>query len=111
MAAGEGEPLRVTTRTLATGEAHRYVLSWARVNGDSLVGVVFEEHERDSGGRWSAVPQGERERRIAVATADIAEVSRREREPSDARTAALIIGAVGVFLAAYWGFLYVASAG
>src|SRR5215204_4231264 len=54
-AASVDTPLLVTTRAPPNGAAHRYVLSWARVAEDSLVGVVFEEYRRIEGGRWSMV--------------------------------------------------------
>jgi len=101
--AAVGAPLRVTTRRFANDETHRYVLSWARVDGDSLVGVVREEYRRTGAGRWSLVPQTERERRIAVGTADIAEVSRQEREPSGRRTIAFLLGLTALAYAVVWG--------
>lgn len=85
-------PLQVTTRLFANAESRRYVLSWARVEGDSLIGTVAEEYRRGSTGRWNMVGQTEPQRRIAVAIADISEVSRRVREPSAARTGALLLG-------------------
>ena len=94
--------LRVTTRPFTTEEPHRYVFSWARVAGDSLVGVVCEEYRRTGAGRWSLVPQNERERRVAVATADIAEVSRQEREPSRPRTIAILLALTALAYAVVW---------
>jgi hypothetical protein len=96
-------PLRLTTRPLANDLAHRYVLSWARVQGDSLVGVAVQEYRQDRDGRWSFVRQDERERRVAVATADIAEVSRQVPEPSAARNVTLLLGLTALAYAVVWG--------
>jgi|RhiMethySRZTD1v2_1073278.scaffolds.fasta_scaffold34802_3 hypothetical protein len=104
--AAAGAPLRVTTRPLANEETHRYVLSWARVAGDSLVGVVRAEYRRTGAGRWSFVPQTERARRVAVDTADIAEVSRQEREPSGPRTIAILLALTALAYAVHWAALH-----
>jgi len=96
----------VTTRPLANEETHRYVLSWARVDGDSLVGVVREEYRRTGAGRWGFVPQTDPERGVAVDTADIAEVSRQEREPSGRRTIAVLLGLTTLAYAVIWAALH-----
>ena len=110
--AAAGTPLRVTTRVSADGRAHRYVFSSARVEGDSLVGRVYEAYERVGAGPWSPVQRREGDPRVSVATADLAEVSRREREASPVRTTVLLVAIAAVAVGAYYGFLaYVFSGG
>lgn len=82
--------LHVTTGALATGVAHRYVLRSARVGTDSVVGMVVEESQTNGTGGWGAVVREAGTRRVAVATADIVEMSR--SEPSPNRTAFIVVG-------------------
>jgi len=104
--AATGSPLRVTTRPSANAVTYRYVLAWARVAGDSLIGVVREEYQSVGAGGWRLVPQTERERRVAMATADIVDVSRREPEPSATRTLALLLGLTALAYAVVWAALH-----
>jgi hypothetical protein len=87
-----GAALRVTTRPVSTGVAHRYVLRSPIVNRDSLVGFVTEESLSLPGGGWGSVSREPGTRRVSVATADIVEVSR--SETSAGRTALVVVGAV-----------------
>jgi hypothetical protein len=109
--AAAGTPLRVTTRVSVDGRVHQYVFSSARVEGDSLVGLVYEQYQRVGDGPWSPLRGSERDPRVSLATADVADVSRREREPSPVRSMLLLAiiaaGAVG----AYYGFLAYVFAG
>jgi len=107
-----GTPLRVTTRESVDGKARRFVFSSARVEGDSLVGLVYEEYERVGSGPWSQLQRGDRDARVSVATADVTEVSRREREASAVRSMVLLVVIAAVVVGAYYGFLgYVLSGG
>ena len=110
LAAADGTPLRVTTRAAADGRAHRYVISSARVEGDSLVGVAYEEYERLGDGRWSLL-EGERDPRVSLAIADLADVSRREREFSPARTSVVMVVVAAVVVGAYYGLIATAYGG
>ena len=103
--AATGTSLRVTTRASADGRAHLYVFSSARVVGDSLVGLVDEAYQRVGDGWWSPLQQREGDPRLSVATADIAEVSRREREASPGRSAALVVLIVAGIAGAVYGVL------
>lgn len=112
LTASGGTTLRVSTRPSATGVAHRYVLFSARLEGDSLVGVADEEARRVAEGPWEAAPVNPGRRRVAVATADIVEVRRREGPSNPSSRSALVLVAVaGVLVALYWGFVYATSAG
>ena len=104
-----GRTLRVTTRPSATGVAHRYVLFSARLEGDSLVGIADEEARRVADGPWEGAQAAAGGRRVAVATADIAEVSR--RETSGGGTAVAVVVVLAVVVAAAWGFLSMALEG
>ena len=105
-----GAPLRVTTRVWADGRAHRYVLSSASVEGDSLVGVVDESYQLVGASRWS-LQQGERGQRLAIGIADVAEVSRQEREASATRTGVLLVGIAAGVAGAFYVFLAMAYSG
>ena len=91
--------LRVVTRPQATGTAQRFTLHQARVSGDSIVGILAQEHRRAEGGGWTIVRQSERGRRVAIATADVAVVDRPEFSPG--RTTALVLGGGAVLFAAF----------
>ena len=106
--AAAGTSLRVTTRASADGRAHLYVFSSAQVVGDSLVGLVYEAYQRVGDGQWSPAQQFERDPRVSVATADIAEVSRREREASPGRSVALVVLIVAGIAAAVYGLFVLA---
>jgi len=84
------------------------VLFSARLEGDSLVGVADEEARRVADGPWEAARVGAGGRRVAVATADVVEVSR--REGSSNRSAVVLLVVAGVLVALYWGLVYAASA-
>jgi hypothetical protein len=102
---GGGTPLRVTTRVLATGVAHRYVLASARVERDSVVGLASEEYQQRGAGQWSVVPRDGPARRVAVAAPDVVEVVRREREFSPQRTVTLVVVVLALVAAAAYGAL------
>jgi hypothetical protein len=86
-----GTTLRVTTRPSATGTAHRYVLFSARLEGDSLVGVADEEARRVGDGLWEQVLVEAGGRRVAVAAADVVEVSRLETSGGGTAVAVVIV--------------------
>jgi hypothetical protein len=111
LTASGGTTLRVSTRPSPTGVAHQYVLFSARLEGDSLVGVADEEARRVADGPWQAAPVKPGGRRVAVATADIVEVSRRDGSSNrSSRSALVLVVVAGVLFALYWGFVYVTSA-
>ena len=108
LTASGGTTLRVTTRPSATGVAHRYVLFSARLEGDSLVGLADEEARRVGAGPWEPAQGEAGGRRVAVATADVVEVSR--RQGSSNRSAVVLLVVAGVLVALYWGLVYAAAA-
>jgi hypothetical protein len=109
--AAAGKPLRVTTRMSVDGRVDYYVFSSARVEGDSLVGLVYEQYQRIGDGPWSPLQRSERDPRVSVATADVADVSRREREASLGRTSVLLVVIAAALIGGYYGFLAYAFAG
>jgi hypothetical protein len=108
LTASGGTTLRVTTRPSVAGVAHRYVLFSARLDGDSLVGFADEEARRVGDGPWQRAQVAEGERRVAIATADVAEVSR--KEGSSKGSAVVLLAVVGGLIVLYLGLTYAAAA-
>jgi hypothetical protein len=100
--------LRVETRSLPGGEAHRFTLRRARVAGDSILGELAEEHVRRGTGHWSRVRQVPGSR-VAIATSDAATIARAELNPG--RTTALVLGVGAVALIGVWFMAYLAYTG
>ena len=101
LTASGGMTLRVTTRPMPTGEAYRYVLRSARLEGDSLVGVPVNVARRVGRAGWNVTHSAAGRPRVALATADIVEVSR--QEPSSGRTLTLLVVVAALVAAAGYG--------